>query len=230
MSKQTFNETDYFCTCHQFLKCTMVSNEDNELLSNGKLRVDCHIFYYYGAINNVGFLKNNNVYKPFDVLLADIAGLLGSPNFSGFVIKVRDSKINVHKRVHVNRPEVFDLFPTDEQCKYNSNVIKTNGFNQEFVEEMVKFICTRESPNMDKMTCAILKLAEKYKLEQLKLMAEKILLHNFELYSNEILKEWCLQFICLNAQKVFNTEKGKVVLNDHPSLIAKLFNTEINKV
>uniref|UniRef100_A0A0N5C1Y8 BTB domain-containing protein n=1 Tax=Strongyloides papillosus TaxID=174720 RepID=A0A0N5C1Y8_STREA len=240
MSIQIFNKTNYICTCHQFLKRDLVFDKDNELLSNGKLTVGCEIFYYYGTINTVSLSKNNNINKSLGESLNDIAIMLESRMFTDCVLKVGYSKINVHKNILASRSKVFNSMLAGKHYKYNPYIIKINGFRPKVVKEMVIFMYTGKSPNIKMLAREMLEIGEKYKLQRLKVMAEESLLHNLsienaceylilsELHSAEILKEWCLQFICLNAEKVFNTEKWKVVLNDHPLLVAKLFNIAVN--
>uniref|UniRef100_A0A0N5C1Y9 BTB domain-containing protein n=1 Tax=Strongyloides papillosus TaxID=174720 RepID=A0A0N5C1Y9_STREA len=165
--------------------------------------------------------------------------LLNSPQSADCVIKVRATEIKVHKNILASRSKVFDSILMNEQCESNSNIIEINGFPLKVVKEMINYLYSGKSPNMDKMAFLMLKIAEKYKLKQLKLMAEKSLIHSLsignacdhllfsERHSCKILKEWCLRFIYLNAEKVFNTEKWKVVLNDHPLLVAELFNIAV---
>uniref|UniRef100_A0A0K0FGF1 BTB domain-containing protein n=1 Tax=Strongyloides venezuelensis TaxID=75913 RepID=A0A0K0FGF1_STRVS len=94
MSIQTFNKTDYICACHKFLQRSLLSDINNELLPNGDLTVVCEIFYCYGSISTVGLPTNNNIDESLNLLLGNIADC---------VIKVRDSKIKVHKCILASR-------------------------------------------------------------------------------------------------------------------------------
>uniref|UniRef100_A0A0N5BT33 Speckle-type POZ protein (inferred by orthology to a human protein) n=1 Tax=Strongyloides papillosus TaxID=174720 RepID=A0A0N5BT33_STREA len=239
-SIQKLNNTADICFCNEFLKRDLLRSDDNELLSNGNLIVGCEIFYYCGPINTVTFLTGNNVNESLNLLMNDIAGMLESSKFSDCVIKVGNSKINVHKCILVSRSQVFDSMLTDKQSESNPNIIEINGFRLEVVKEMINYLYSGKSPNIDKMACEMLEIGEKYNLKRLKLMAEESLLYSMsvenvcdylacsELYSGEILKGFCMRFIYLNAENVVNTEKWKKVVIDHPLLIANIFNIAVN--
>uniref|UniRef100_A0A0N5BPA0 Speckle-type POZ protein (inferred by orthology to a human protein) n=1 Tax=Strongyloides papillosus TaxID=174720 RepID=A0A0N5BPA0_STREA len=240
MSIKKFNDDIRIHTCKQFLKRDILHRNDNKLFPNGNLIVGCEIFYYYGTINTVAISTNNNLNGSLNVLLNDIADMLGSSELSDCVIKVGDSEIKVHKFVLASRSEVFSLILTNEDYKSNPNVIKINDFRLEVVKEMITYLYTGKSPNMDKMACEMLEIGEEYKLGQLKLMAEESLLHSLsiknvcyylvcsEVYSGGILQEWCLRFIYLHAKEIIDTKGWGKVVNAYPLLAAKLLSIAVN--
>uniref|UniRef100_A0A0N5BT32 Speckle-type POZ protein (inferred by orthology to a human protein) n=1 Tax=Strongyloides papillosus TaxID=174720 RepID=A0A0N5BT32_STREA len=235
-----FNKGNTICFIEEFLKQDLLRDSDNELLPNGNLILGCEIFYYFGAINTVELLTNNNTNESLHLLSDDIAGLLESSKFSGCVIKVGNSKINVHKCILASRSQVFDSILTRKQCESNPYIIEIDCFRFDVVYEMIYYLYTGKSPNMDEMACKMLEIGEICKLKQLKLMAEESLIHSLsienacnylvcsELYSSEILKDWCLRFIYLNAENIVNKEEWKKVVSDYPLLIAKIFNIAVN--
>uniref|UniRef100_A0A0N5BEN4 Speckle-type POZ protein (inferred by orthology to a human protein) n=1 Tax=Strongyloides papillosus TaxID=174720 RepID=A0A0N5BEN4_STREA len=229
------------CPCHQFLKHDLLlSNDNNELLSNGNLIVGCEIFYYFCGISTANLSKNNNTEDTLDVLLDDIADLVKSSMFSDCDIKIEDSKINACKCILAGRSELFYSILAEQQYKTIPNTIKINDFCLDIVEKMINYLDTGKSPNMSEMALEMLKIAEKYNLKKLKLIAEESLIYNLsienaceylvcsELYSGEILKEWSLRFIYLNGENFFNSEKWKDVVSDHPLFVGKLFSVTFN--
>uniref|UniRef100_A0A0K0F322 Speckle-type POZ protein (inferred by orthology to a human protein) n=1 Tax=Strongyloides venezuelensis TaxID=75913 RepID=A0A0K0F322_STRVS len=235
------NETFTVCPCHQFLKHDLLlSNDNNELLSNGNLKIGCEIFYYYGPIITVGLSKNNNTDESLNVFLDDVADLLKSPMLTDCVSKIEDLERDFQKCIFTGMSEIFRSILPEQYYEAISNTNKIDDFCLDVVKIMINYLDTGKSPNLSEMAVEILKIAEKYKLKQLKLMAEECLLYSLsienicdylvcsELYSGEILKEWCLRFIYLNGEDVFNTEKWKEVVDDHPSFVDKLFNIALN--
>uniref|UniRef100_A0A0K0FGF0 Speckle-type POZ protein (inferred by orthology to a human protein) n=1 Tax=Strongyloides venezuelensis TaxID=75913 RepID=A0A0K0FGF0_STRVS len=77
-----------------------------------------------------------------------------------------------------------------EECSSNSNIIEINCFSLEALEEMVNYLYTGKSPNMDKMALEMLGIGDKYKLQQLKLMAEESMVHNLSI------KNACNYLVC----------------------------------
>uniref|UniRef100_A0A0K0F6S6 Speckle-type POZ protein (inferred by orthology to a human protein) n=1 Tax=Strongyloides venezuelensis TaxID=75913 RepID=A0A0K0F6S6_STRVS len=159
-----FNDDIRIYTCKQYIRRDLLHSNDNKLFPNGNLIVGCEIFYYYGKINTVGFSTYNNTNEPFNILLNDIAGIFESSKFSDCVIKVGDSKINAYKCILAGRSRVFDPILVDKRRESYSSTIKINGFRLEVVEDMVNFLYTEKSPNINKMGCKMLEIGEKYKL------------------------------------------------------------------
>uniref|UniRef100_A0A0N5BLA5 BTB domain-containing protein n=1 Tax=Strongyloides papillosus TaxID=174720 RepID=A0A0N5BLA5_STREA len=181
MKIQKIKKAKTHCFCSKFLERDLLRNDDNELLPDGNLMVGCEIFYYYRTINNIGFSTNTNLNESLDVLLDDKTGMLDSPNSSDCVIRVKKIKINVHKYILAGKSEVFNSILTEKQCESNPSIITIYGFSPKVVKEMIEYLYTGKSPNMDNMACPMLKIAEKYKLKQLKLMAEKSLIHSLSI-------------------------------------------------
>uniref|UniRef100_A0A0K0F2X2 Speckle-type POZ protein (inferred by orthology to a human protein) n=1 Tax=Strongyloides venezuelensis TaxID=75913 RepID=A0A0K0F2X2_STRVS len=105
---------------------------------------------------------------------------------------------------------------------------------------MVNFLYTRRSPRMDEMAIEMLKIAEKYKLEELKLIATKSLLSSLnvenaceyleksEMYSAKVLKEFVIRYIYLNAKEVVKSEKWSRIVTLYPLLLARIFNVAVD--
>uniref|UniRef100_A0A0N5C1Y7 BTB domain-containing protein n=1 Tax=Strongyloides papillosus TaxID=174720 RepID=A0A0N5C1Y7_STREA len=174
-----------------------------------------------------------------DLLSNDMAGMFQSTMFSDCAIEVQNSQIKVHKCILASRSEVFKSLLTDDGCKFSPNGIEMNGFRLEVVNEMVNYLYTGKSPNMDEMALELFEIGHKYELEQLKSMAEESLLYSLSienvldylecslLYSSKVLEEFCLRFIHLNAENLINTVKWRAVVNNNPLLIAKLYSIGI---
>uniref|UniRef100_A0A0N5BD92 MATH domain-containing protein n=1 Tax=Strongyloides papillosus TaxID=174720 RepID=A0A0N5BD92_STREA len=209
MNIKRFCEINKLCVCHQFLEFDLLHNDDKKLLSNDNLILGCEIFYYCGPISTISPSTNNNTNDSMNLLL-------------------------------LYHQKFFHSILAEKQYELIPNIIEINGFSPDVVEEMTNYLYTGKSPNMDEIACEMLEIGEKYGLERLKLMAEESLLYNLstenacnylicsELYSGEILKEWCLRFIYLNAENIVNTEEWKEVVSNYPLLIAKLFNIAVN--
>uniref|UniRef100_A0A0K0F515 Speckle-type POZ protein (inferred by orthology to a human protein) n=1 Tax=Strongyloides venezuelensis TaxID=75913 RepID=A0A0K0F515_STRVS len=222
-------------SCRHFIESNLLCKAvNNELLPNGNLILGCEIFYYRDPTNTVVSSTISNTDKSMDLLSNDMAGMLQSAIFSDCTIEVQDSQIKVHKCVIASRSKVFKSLLTDGECKFGPNVIEINGFRLEVVKEMVNYLYTGKSPNMDEMALELFEIGHKYELEQLKSMAEKNLVYSLSienvcdylertlLYSSEILSEWYLRFVYFNLENIVNKEEWKVIANKYPSLNAKL--------
>uniref|UniRef100_A0A0N5C1U0 Speckle-type POZ protein n=1 Tax=Strongyloides papillosus TaxID=174720 RepID=A0A0N5C1U0_STREA len=220
----------------QFFERRSLFNRFSGLMANDTLIIGCEIFYSHNIIRTDGTLMDNNVNEPLNTLPNDFCSLLKSSNFSDCVIKVKDSEIYVHKCVLADRSEVFNSILIDKQNGYSPNIIEINDFSPKAVKEMVNYLYTGKLPKMDDITCEMLAIGDKYKLNLLKLAAEEKLmidtevdtvcdyLIKSELHSSEILQEWCLRFICMHAEFVVKSVAWKNIIVDYALLVAKFFN------
>uniref|UniRef100_A0A0N5C733 BTB domain-containing protein n=1 Tax=Strongyloides papillosus TaxID=174720 RepID=A0A0N5C733_STREA len=163
------------------------------------------------------------------------SGMLDSSEFYDYIIKVGESEIRVHKCILASRSEVLREMLKNKSTKHESDVIEINDFPLEVVKEMINYLYTGTSPRIDELTFEMFEIAEKYKFKELKLIATESLfkslnvenvceyLEKGEIYSAEILKEFCIRYIYLNAEDVVKSEKWSRIVNSYPLLVDRIF-------
>uniref|UniRef100_A0A0N5CI15 BTB domain-containing protein n=1 Tax=Strongyloides papillosus TaxID=174720 RepID=A0A0N5CI15_STREA len=211
------------------------------LLPNDKLTMCCEIFYLFCDEEYFsGISETTRIGGPLNMFLNDISGMINLSEFYDCIIKVGDSEIRVHKCILASRSQVLREMLKNKSPVRKSDVIEINDFPLEVVKDMVNYLYTGRSPRVDEMAAEMLEIAGKYKLEGLKLIATGSLfkslnvenvcdyLEKSELYSAEILKEFCIRYIYLNAEKVVKSEKWRRIFNLYPLLVAKIFNVAVH--
>uniref|UniRef100_A0A0K0E7L8 BTB domain-containing protein n=1 Tax=Strongyloides stercoralis TaxID=6248 RepID=A0A0K0E7L8_STRER len=219
----------------KFIRRDFLLEEANGLLPDDKLTIFCEISVVCETVNINGFSTATKVKIPSPKLTEDISNMLESSQFSDCIIRVDDIDINAHKVILASRSPVFQAMFNHEVRESQSNIVEIKDFHIDVVREMLKYIYTDFSPNLEKMAGEILAIAEKYNLDRLKIMAEQSLCNSLsvenvceyfvigEMYSAEALKTNCLEFINMNAVDVMNNENWNDFVINHPLLLERLY-------
>ena len=100
--------------------------------------------------------------------------------------------------------------------------------------EMLSFIYTGKTPNLDKLAEGLLAAADQYQIQQLKGSCENSLSSRLnvetclsylvlgDMYQAENLKRMSLNFIASNRKIVFKSKDWRACLQDHPALMAEV--------
>uniref|UniRef100_A0A0N5BCB4 Speckle-type POZ protein n=1 Tax=Strongyloides papillosus TaxID=174720 RepID=A0A0N5BCB4_STREA len=228
------NKSSHFL--QKFINRNDLLRRESILLPNKKLTVRFEIFYLFDDVNASGVSETTHIDEHLNVFLKDIKRMLDSQDFYDCIIKVGNSEINVHKCILTTRSEVFRSTLKKKLTAFQSNTLEMSGFRLEVVKEMVNYLYTGRSPKIGEVAIEMLEITDKYKLEGLKMIATESLLNGLnvenvceyleksELYSAEILKEFCIRYIYLNAEEVVKGEKWRKIVNFYPLLLERIFN------
>uniref|UniRef100_A0A0K0FI15 Speckle-type POZ protein (inferred by orthology to a human protein) n=1 Tax=Strongyloides venezuelensis TaxID=75913 RepID=A0A0K0FI15_STRVS len=238
---EKFNAYNNSYCLETFINRDDLRKRKNMLLPNNRLTVCFEMFYILDYdIDCFGISENIPIDEHLSVLSSDMKIMLDSPEFYDCIIKVGDSEIGAHKCILASRSENFREMLKNKSSVCKSDVIEINDFRLEVVKEMVNYLYTGRSPRVDEIAIEMLEIAEKYKLEGLKLIATESLfkslnvenvcdyLEKSELCSAENLKEFCIRYIYLNAEEVVKSEKWRRIFNLYPLLVARIFNVAVH--
>uniref|UniRef100_A0A0N5CA68 BTB domain-containing protein n=1 Tax=Strongyloides papillosus TaxID=174720 RepID=A0A0N5CA68_STREA len=238
---ENFDTNKNFYYLEKFIKISDLLEKKSILLPNDRLIVCFEIFYLFCDDEYIsGISETTHIGGPLNRFLNGISRMLDSSEYYDCIIKVEGSEINVHKCIIATGSEVLRSTLKNKSSEHESNVIEINDFSLEVVKEMVNYLYTGRSPRVDEMAAEMLEIAEKYKLEGLKFITTESLfkslnvknacyyLEKSELCSAEILKEFCIRYIYLNADEVVKSENWKRIFNLYPLLVARIFNVAVN--
>uniref|UniRef100_A0A0N5BC93 Speckle-type POZ protein (inferred by orthology to a human protein) n=1 Tax=Strongyloides papillosus TaxID=174720 RepID=A0A0N5BC93_STREA len=233
------NKTSY--CLQKFLNRNDLRNRKNNLLPGDRLTVCFEIFYLCDDEYISGVSEATHIGGPLNMLLNDISRMLDSSGYYDCIIKVKNHEIKVHKCILDARSEVFRSMLKYKLADPQSSTIEMNDYSLEVVKEMVNYIYTGKSPRIDKLAIEMLEVAEKYKLVGLKMIATESLLNSLnvqnvceylevsETYSAEILKEFCIRYIYLNADEVIESKNWSKIVNLYSYLVARILNVAVSK-
>ncbi|KAL9923992.1 protein roadkill-like [Glossina fuscipes fuscipes] len=171
----------------------------------------------------------------------DLGKLFDSEKYSDVTVVVGDRSFRVHKAVLAARSDVFAAMFEHETIECKLNRVTINDIDPEVVIEMLRFIYTSEAPNLDRMADDLLAAADKYALDNLKVMCAKALCAKLsvetaaeililaDLHSIDQLKAQTIRFILTNATDVMETQGWQNMIIMHPHLIAEAFRRLVTK-
>ncbi|XP_044019429.1 speckle-type POZ protein-like A [Aphidius gifuensis] len=123
--------------------------------------------------------NNSDVISTFDAtqqLSADLKKLLSNEQLSDVTIQVGQKSFPAIKGILAVRSPVFSALFNHEQLKENKkNEVVIEDIDEDVFEEFLHFMYTGESPNVNKMPIELLAVAEKYQVDCLKNVCEKII-------------------------------------------------------
>uniref|UniRef100_A0A0K0FNX4 Speckle-type POZ protein-like (inferred by orthology to a human protein) n=1 Tax=Strongyloides venezuelensis TaxID=75913 RepID=A0A0K0FNX4_STRVS len=219
-----------------FIERDFLLNESNGLLINDKLTILCEAeIIEVKSENHDNSETSINITIPQSKLPLDYGEMFESSFLTDCVIKTGNTKINAHKVILCARSSVFsDIFKNTLE-KSQTSTIEIEGFSVEVVKEMLKYIYKDEVSNISNIASDVLAIADKYKLDRLKVIAAKSLCADLtienvckrfilsEKFSSKELKEFCQPFIINNAESLIKTKEWKKIVENHPFLVESLF-------
>lgn len=203
---------------------------ESELLSDGRLMIYCEITFSVG----LAFLSKNN-FTEFR-LSEDLREVYKNGEFTDVVLSVNGKEYRAHKLILTARSPVFaNMFKHDVK-ESQENKVNITDFDEQVVEEMLNYMYTGVSENLNMMADKLLVAAEKYGLDELKDMSEVIMVENLsvenaierlifaDLYQAHKLKSSAINYIVKKSMEVMQTKAWKniAIAPLHPLLFAEL--------
>lgn len=147
--------------------------------------------------------------------------LFRTGKFSDLKIKVANREFHVHRCVLASVSEVFERMFSSDMLETRSNTLEINDISDDICEEMLRFIYCRDIKDLESNALDLLYAADKYAIEDLKLLCIQALIETFtfdtaaemliraNIYNSKLLKDNLLLFIKTYSREVFATEQWK---------------------
>ncbi|KAH9363620.1 hypothetical protein HPB48_004141 [Haemaphysalis longicornis] len=203
----------------------------SKLLCNGSLIILCEVSVSVGA-PDVVWERNtgSEVNVPSCHLSVDFNRLFESAPFGDVVFKLGDFELRAHKAILVTRSPVFASMFEHEMVESIQNKVRITDIDHEVFREMLRFVYTGEAPEIDKFPMELLVAADKYALDRLKAMCEKVVSSNIseanaaevlafaDMHSANQLKTQAVRYICDHAWAVKKTAGWNNMVSSNPAL------------
>jgi speckle-type POZ protein len=219
----------------KFIRRDFLLDESNGLLPNDQLSIFCEVSVVADTVNVTGQSNMLLTQIPPCRLSEDMANLFEKHMFSDCVLSCGNKEFPVHKAVLASRSAVFNAMFEHEMTESRTDRVEINDFQPEVVKEMLRFMYTGQSPDLERMADDLLAAADKYQLERLKAQCEKSLCTSLttenacdtlilaDLHSAEQLKVHAIQYINNHANDVMDSEGWKALVDSHPPLLACIY-------
>ncbi|XP_074601020.1 BTB/POZ and MATH domain-containing protein rdx [Brevipalpus obovatus] len=219
----------------KFIRRDFLLDEANGLLPDDKLTLYCEVSVVADSVNIAG--QNNAIqFKVPECRLPDDLGkLFETHRFSDVTLCVNEKEFLAHKAILAARSPVFAAMFEHNLEESKQNRVEITDMESEVLGEMLRFIYTGKSSNLEKMADDLLAAADKYDLERLKVMCEEALCSNLsvetaaevlilaDMHNASQLKAHAIDFINTHATDVMETQGWKAMITGRPQLIAEAF-------
>ena len=140
-------------------------------------------------------------------LAEDLGYLHERPSHSDVSLCLQGTEFHAHKAILAARSPVFNAMFGHEMEETRQNRVDIPDVDEETMREVLRFIYTGNTPNLEGMADTLLAAADKYQLERLKVLCEESLVAGLatdnvcdtlvlaDLHSAEQLKTHALEFV-----------------------------------
>ncbi|UYV69899.1 SPOPL [Cordylochernes scorpioides] len=208
-------------------------------LPNDQLTIFCEITVL-NYPEDIVDLNNDPLFKVSECSWSqDMNLLLESHNFSDVTIHVGDRMFQAHKNILAARSSLFEAMFEHEMK--DQNWINITDVEPTVMQELLRFMYTGSSRNVEGMAEKLLAGAANYGLERLKVLCEMSLASALspnnagdvlvlaDRYQAKQLKAFTIRFINTHSLAVIESEGWKSNLSQKPHLITDILMTEFYK-
>ena len=180
--------------------------------------------------------KTPDPVKPeiLDQLSQDWMNVFSSKEFSDVQIHCGDQVFDCHQVVLAARSPVFRAMFKSNMLEKQTRKVEVPDIRPEVVSDMLTFMYTGRTPNLDQLVEDLLTAADKYQLDQLKSVCVENLCKKIDVencigvlilgdnYQTNQFRKSSLQFIERNRRKIFKSKNWEEKLQPYPHLMAEV--------
>lgn len=168
-------------------------------------------------------------------LSTSFGSLLSEELYTDVTLVVGMREFKAHKAVLATRSPVFKAMFASDMEESRNNRVEITDISPEVVQEMLTYIYTDSTPNLNERASGLLAAADKYELLTLKRTCEKSLSDSLtaevatdtlilaETHGSAKLKDNCLGFIATHADEVVESKDWSKFVTEHPNLVTEVF-------
>ncbi|XP_055842804.1 protein roadkill-like [Episyrphus balteatus] len=218
----------------KFASRDFLLDPNNEVLSDDKLIIFCEVFALSDRENISGQKSIDQFEIPKCKLASDLSNLLENKKFSDVTLVVDKHEFSAHKTILAARSVVFAaMFDHEEMEEQKLNRVTITDVDHEVLQEMLYFIYTGIAPNLKELAADLMVAADKYDLEQLKVLCAEALFSKLkvettaetlllaDMHCADELKEKTIDFFKSHAKEVIKTIEWKNLAKTNPNLLVE---------
>ncbi|KFM69151.1 Speckle-type POZ protein, partial [Stegodyphus mimosarum] len=238
---QKFEMGEKFGFC-PFIKRDMLFKEENNLLPNNTLTLQCDISVSDGTHEfsdaEEVFLRETSVGFTDDHLKKlgeDLEALYKSKKLTDITIRMKHDEFHVHKVILMARSPVFCGMFSCEMAEKKTNVIEITDIEPHIIEIMLQYIYSGQLKNVNMDNAVELYSAsDKYQLLDMKAKCCTYFLSSLtidnvcdmliiaDMYTDNELKLAAKKYFCSNACDIMETSKWQNILKDNVLLASEV--------
>lgn len=219
----------------KFIKLAILLNKENGLLPDDKLTILCESTAALERINILELSCGLQFEVPEYKLFEDLSSLFENQEFSDITLSVSGKDLRVHKAILAARSSVFAAMFKHKMLESEQSKVVITDMTYELLKEMLSYIYSGKSPNLEKMAKDLLAAGDKYDLSGLKVMCETVLCFSMtvenaadllvlaDMHCAKRLKTQAIHFINAQAMNVIKTPAWKNMTSNYPQVIVEVF-------
>jgi len=174
-------------------------------------------------------------------LSTDLETAFHNKDFADVKVACGDRVFECHQFMLSARSPVFRAMFQSDMTEAQTKRVDIQDLQPDVVNDMLLYIYTGNTPNLNRVAGELLAAADKYQLEQLKNICEERLCNSLEIgnsvshlvlgdmYQAQQLKRMSLQFVVRNMSSVVRSRDWRERLIDHPALMAEVMEAMARK-
>lgn len=219
----------------KFVKLDFLLNKDHGLLADDNLTLLCEGTFAEDRVNLSGPSGELKPELPESKICEDFGALFETQKFSDVTLSVGGKDLLVHKLILAARSPVFAAMFKHEMAESKQNRVTIQDVDYDVLREMLMYIYTGKSPNLESMAEDLLALADKYDLGGLKAMCETVLCSSItvenaanllvlaDMHCAKQLRTQIIHYISVQAKEVMRTPAWKNMSLTYPHVIIEAF-------
>ena len=221
----------------RFIESDFLRNEANGLLPNDELTIVCEGSAAVDRIEISNLLRELRSISTESRHSEDLGAALKNQKFSDVTLSAGNKDLLAHKVILAARSPVFAAMFEHEMKEREQSRVDIADVTYEVLEEMLLYMYTGKSPNIDNMAGELLVASDKYDMPELKEMCVQVLNSTLtvanavdllvlaDTYGAKHLKMKAIHVIVARSKDVILTPAWKRLSSTHPHLIAEAFET-----
>lgn len=224
----------------EFIKRDFLHNKANGLLPDDNLTILCEGSFEGVRVNLSGYSGFQDEVARC-TLSEDLGSLFKSQKSGDVTISVGDKDLLVHKVILAARSAVFATMFAHEMKESQQNRVIIKDIDYEALREMLIYIYSGKSPNIESLSDRLLVAADKYNLGGLKTMCQEVLCSKVTVenavdllvladkHCAEQLKVQANDFIRTHLKDMILTSAFTNIILKYPQIFAEAFTALANK-
>lgn len=216
-----------------FVSRSFIMDSKNNLLKNNKLTFLCKVMILENAVKSdaeIQIEKNLIRLKQFD----KYEELLINKELSDVTVTSEGKNFYLHKNILAIGSDVFKVMFRNDMKEKNESKVTISDIKYDVLQELFQFIYTGKVSNIKEIAGELLIAAEKYCIEELKVLCEEALCNslyrkNALEYLNlaiinraEKLKAYIIQYISFDSERYLKSEEFKDLGRQHPEVLIEI--------
>jgi len=218
----------------KFVKKEYLHDPVNKLINDDTINFFCEL-HVVGEPKHVMHPSADGIPHPVSLFQDHMGSLLRDGKYADCSIKCEGRQFNVHSFIMAARSPHFARFLEHDTAVQGNKTMLVEDISAEVMEELLVYVYTDKAPHLDVMATDLLKAADMYELEHLKVMCEVSMRQTLDsdtaaelyalsdMYHAKQLRIAAVDHVINHTTEVLDTEGWALLCRSRPALIFEAY-------